>query len=180
MILPPYALGRPTRRMLALACAVAIVAGLAGCRLNPPEGPASTATQTGTVSQTPSAAPTEAAPTSATPTQATTPLGALSGTWDGTWVNATPVAASGTFTLVWAQQGDEFFGALTVEGSNCLTAGNVTGNIVDKKVSFGAVEGSTTIQYDGTVVDRDTIEGTYRSTDCSGVSGTWAAKRRDT
>ena len=90
-----------------------------------------TATATPTEAKTPRTTP--------TPTEEATPLGPLSGTWEGTWVNSPPTPAIGTFTLVWAQQGTKLFGALTVTGSDYLRAGNVTGQIVGKNLSFGAV-----------------------------------------
>ncbi|MBX6751495.1 MAG: hypothetical protein IRY85_17835, partial [Micromonosporaceae bacterium] len=114
-----------------------------------------------------------------TPTEEATPLGPLSGTWEGTWVNSPPNPAIGTFTLVWAQQGTKLFGALTVTGSDCLRAGNVTGQVVGKSLSFGAVEGDTTIEYTGTIVDDDTIEGTYES-ECGNSTGRWSATRTRT
>jgi hypothetical protein len=154
-----------------------LVAALAGCVQNPasPEESAS-ATESSAPTPTPTEVQTPVA--DPTPTMDATPLGPLSGTWEGTWVNTTPTAAIGTFQLVWAQQGDNLFGALTVVGSNCLQSGNVTGEIVGKRLSFGAVEGDTTIEYTGTIVDDDTIEGSYES-DCGDSAGTWTATRAD-
>jgi hypothetical protein len=176
----PYVTGRPRRALATLAAALGLLAGLTGCNLNPSPSPTATATAEPTEALTPTA---EATPTIAptrtatpTPTEEATPLGPLSGTWEGTWVNTTPTAAIGTFTLVWAQQGTKLFGALTVTGSDCLRAGNVTGEIVGKTLSFGAVEGDTTIEYTGTIVDDDTIEGTYTS-ECGDSAGTWSATR---
>lgn len=181
MIRTPYP--RRTSRTVALvAGALMLVAALAACSAlpaaSPTESPSPEATENAspepTESPTTTAAATETP--SPTPTMDATPLGPLSGTWEGTWVNTTPTAAIGTFRLVWAQQGDRLFGALTVVGSNCLEAGNVTGEIAGKGLSFGAIEGDTTIQYTGTIVDDDTIEGTYES-DCGNSAGTWTATR---
>jgi hypothetical protein len=108
-----------------------------------------------------------------------TPLGPLSGTWEGTWANTSPVVGIGTFTLTWAQQGSRVVGAITVEGSNCLTAGNVDGTALGSRLRFGAVEGADTIEYEGTIVDADTIEGTYSSADCGNAQGTWEAHRSE-
>jgi hypothetical protein len=180
MTRPPYVIQRSRRAVAALAAALGLLVGLTGCNLNPAPGPGATATATSTAAPTPTAtaAPTTPRPATptATPTEEATPLGPLSGTWEGTWVNSTPTAAVGTFTLVWAQQGNRLFGALTVTGSDCLTAGNVTGQVVGQTLRFGAVEGGTTIEYTGTIVDDDTIEGTYTS-ECGGSAGTWTATR---
>jgi hypothetical protein len=109
------------------------------------------------------ASPTPSASASPTPTATPTPtrpgrqrhrdaigdrVGALSGAWMGTWTNETP-AAVGTFTLTWAQQGTLLVGAIGVTGSNCISAGNVTGNVDGTKISFGAVEGTKTITVRG-------------------------------
>jgi hypothetical protein len=195
MIRTPYGPGRPSRsracpaahhargpRLATVGAALVLVAALAGCgRLNPSASPTESATSspTETPNTSPNTSPSPTATVTATPTLTesdATPLGPLSGTWEGTWVNTTPTAAIGTFTLIWAQQDDKLFGALTVAGSNCLTAGNVTGEIVGKGVSFGAVEANTTIEYTGTIVDDNTIEGTYES-DCGDSAGTWTATR---
>jgi hypothetical protein len=111
-----------------------------------------------------------------TPTPGTTPLGPLSGAWTGTWNNTSPITAVGKFTLAWAQQGDKLYGALSVTGSNCLRAGNVTGTVSGNRLSFGAVDGGMSIEYDGTIVDNNTLSGTYH-TDCGNSAGTWTASR---
>jgi hypothetical protein len=176
MIRTPYARRRLARALATVAAALGLMVPLAGCeQLSPSEGPSGTATPTPTETDT----ATSTATSTPTPSDDATPLGPLSGAWEGTWINTTPEPAIGTFTLVWAQQDDRLFGALTVTGSNCLSAGNVTGEIVGKGLSFGAVEGDTTIEYTGTIVDDDTIEGTYES-DCGDSAGTWTATRTRT
>ena len=100
-------------------------------------------------------------------------LGSLTGAWKGTWTNTSPQTAVGTFVLTWAQQGNLLFGAIGVIGSNCIDAGNVSGNVDGSKISFGAVEGDTSIFYDG-VVTGTIMTGTYRS-DCGNSTGTWTA-----
>jgi hypothetical protein len=175
----PYVTGRPRRALAALAAALGLLAGLAGCNLNPSPSASATGTATPTDEPTPTTTAVDlptTPTTTPTPTGEATPLGPLSGTWEGTWVNSTPVAGIGTFTLVWAQQGNRLFGALTVTGSDCLRAGNVTGQVIGKSLRFGAVEGDTTIEYIGTIVDDDTIEGTYTS-ECGDSAGTWSATR---
>jgi hypothetical protein len=168
-------------RLLALGL-VAMV-GLAGCGEWDPwaepsssASPAETATETATATPPPSVTvPPNPTPS---PTATSTPLGPLTGTWDGTWVNVRVTPATGTFTLTWAQQGSRVVGAISVEGSNCLAAGSVDGTAVGKRLRFGAVEGAVTIEYDGTVVDEDKISGTYTSK-CGDSEGTWTATRRE-
>lgn len=100
-------------------------------------------------------------------------LGALTGSWKGTWVNESPTTAVGTFTLSWAQQGGNLFGAIGVVGSTCLSGGNVTGTVNGNSLSFGAVEGNNTINYTGTY-SGNTMSGTYISA-CGNSKGTWSA-----
>jgi hypothetical protein len=156
-------------RVLALIAGAVMVVTLAGCdQLK--QSPQATPTATVPVTHAPPATAMQ------TPTPGTTPLGPLSGTWTGTWNNTSPISAIGKFTLAWAQQGDKLYGALSVTGSNCLRAGNVTGTVSGNRFSFGAVDGGTSIQYDGTIVDRNTLSGTYH-TDCGNSAGTWTASR---
>jgi hypothetical protein len=156
-------------RVLALMAGAVMVVTLAGCdQLKPSPQPTSTATVPATLART--------AIVTQTPTPGTTPLGPLSGAWTGTWNNTSPITAVGTFTLAWAQQGDKLYGALSVTGSNCLRAGNVTGTVSGNRLSFGAVDGDTTIEYDATIVDNNTLSGTYH-TACGNSVGTWTASR---
>jgi hypothetical protein len=143
-----------------------LVAAVAACsRLNPN---AEVAPST-TVSQTAAASP-EATPS---PSPVETTLGSLTGAWKGRWTNTSPQTAAGTFVLTWAQQGNLLFGAIGVTGSNCIDAGNVSGNLDGSKISFGAVEGRVSILYEG-VVSGTIMTGTYRS-DCGNSTGTWTA-----
>jgi hypothetical protein len=161
---------------LGTAAAIVLLGGLSACTaIN--ANPGASATPSATASPTPSptltATVTPAATATATPSA--TGLGALSGAWMGTWANETP-AAIGTFTLTWAQQGTLLVGAIGVTGSNCISAGNVTGNLDGNKISFGAVEGTKTITYVGTV-SGNTMTGTY-SSECGPSKGTWTAVKR--
>jgi hypothetical protein len=157
-----------------IAAAVVLLGGLSACTaINPNPGASATPSATPSVTASPTPTPTTAATATATPSA--TGLGALSGAWMGTWTNETP-AAVGTFTLTWAQQGTLLVGAIGVTGSNCISAGNVTGNLDGNKISFGAVEGTKTITYVGTV-SGNTMTGTY-SSECGPSKGTWSAVKR--
>ncbi len=159
---------RPTpRALVAVVCSFALLALVAGCTKANPNGEASP-----TASTSETAAPTSPEVTSS-PTPIATTLGTLTGAWKGTWANTAPLAAVGTFVLTWAQQGNLVFGAIGVTGSNCIEAGNVSGNVDGTKISFGAVEGDTEIFYEG-VVSGTIMTGTYRS-DCGNSTGTWTA-----
>jgi hypothetical protein len=159
----------PTAALLAALTACAAVPSSTGSALpsgSPDTSPSPTATATATVSATATA--------SASPTPSGSGnLGALTGTWKGTWLNESPQTAAGTFSLSWAQQGDKVFGAIGVVGSTCLSGGNVTGSVSGSVVTFGAVEGNNTINYTGTV-SGNTMSGTYTSA-CGNSRGTWSA-----
>ena len=166
--------GTAVRKVLSgTAAAIALLATLSACATATPNAAASP-TPTATAEPSPSAVPTPSLTTATvTPSATPTGLGALTGTWKGTWTNETPTAAVGTFTLTWVQQGSLVVGALGVTGSNCISAGNVTGNVDGTKISFGAVEGNKLITYVGTVTGNQ-MSGTY-SSDCGPSKGTWNA-----
>ncbi len=170
---------RLARAVPLLAVSTVLLAGLTGCdRWNPWADPQPTTSVTAV--PTVAAAPEPTATQS--PTPESTPLGPLSGIWDGEWVNGGPVIGQGTFTLIWGQQGGKLVGSIDIDGSNCLSAGSVDGTIVGDRLRFGALEGAVTFVFEGTVDDPDTLTGTYRSDDCgtSGAQGTWSATRRQT
>jgi len=154
----------------AIVLPIVLLGGLSACNAIP--NTTASPTPSASASPTPTATPTATPVVTPTATPSATGLGALSGAWMGTWTNETP-AAVGTFTLTWAQQGTLLVGAIGVTGSNCISAGNVTGNVDGTKISFGAVEGTKTITYVGTVSGR-TMSGTY-SSECGPSKGTWSA-----
>jgi hypothetical protein len=153
------------RNALAVGCGVAVLVAATACNALNPNASPSPSTSVSALPATTTAA--------STPSPTSGQLGPLTGAWKGTWTNREPQIAIGTFTLTWAQQGDLLFGAIGVTGSNCIKAGNVTGNVSGSRISFGAVEGGTSIQYDGTI-DGTTMTGTYHS-DCGNSTGTWTA-----
>lgn len=159
------------RRALALVTGVAVLLAGAGCdRLVQDAQSAPTATPTVTETVSPSPSPT------ASPTPTNNQAGPLTGVWNGTWTNTEPVAAVGTFVLTWVQQNDKIIGALSITGSNCLKNGNVTGTVTGTSISFGAVDGSVTVEYIGTVESANRLSGSYRTT-CGNSIGTWTATR---
>jgi hypothetical protein len=168
------------RALLGVASAAALLVALTACAAKPPASAPSPSPSV-TASDLPSATATvTAAAASASPSASGSPgpsassnLGALTGSWKGTWVNESPQTAVGTFTLSWAQQGSNLFGAIGVVGSTCLSGGNVTGTVNGNSLSFGAVEGSNMINYTGTY-NGNTMSGTYASA-CGNSKGTWSA-----
>jgi hypothetical protein len=154
-----------SRGLAAMVCGVALLAAMGGCSTpnsNAGEAPGPSI----------SASPSEVTVT-LSPTPFASTLGDLTGAWKGSWTNTSPQTAVGTFVLTWAQQGSLLFGAIGVSGSNCIDAGNVSGQVDGSKISFGAVEGDTSIFYEG-VVSGTIMTGTYRS-DCGNSTGTWTA-----
>jgi len=156
-----------SRVLVAVASGLVLVAAVAGCSRVSPNADAS---PTASASETAAATSPAVVPS---PSTIAATLGSLTGAWKGTWTNTSPQTAVGTFVLTWAQQGNMLFGAIGVTGSNCLDAGNVSGNVDGSKISFGAVEGDTSIFYEG-IVSGTIMTGTYR-TDCGNSTGTWTA-----
>jgi hypothetical protein len=160
---------------LGTASAAALLVTLAACATTPTvtaPSPSPSESASASASASPSTTPSSSPNTSPSPT-ASGNLGALTGSWKGTWVNESPQTAVGTFTLSWAQQGTQLFGAIGVVGSTCLSGGNVTGSVNGTSLSFGAVEGSNTINYTGTY-SGNSMSGTYISA-CGNSKGTWSA-----
>jgi hypothetical protein len=164
------------KAVTATAVAAVLVATLGACTTVDPNATASPSVTDSSASPTPEVTTANATPVTPSPSATTGgALGALTGAWKGTWINETPQTAVGTFTLTWAQQGSQLFGAIGVTGSNCLSAGNVTGDVDGNKITFGAVEGNNMITYVGTV-SGNTMSGTYSSA-CGNSKGTWSAIR---
>jgi hypothetical protein len=162
--------------LLSTATATALLVTLTACVTAPPAN-APSPSPSDSASDSPSASPSSSV-TSTFPNTSPSPsasgsLGALTGSWKGTWVNESPQTAVGTFTLSWAQQGNNLFGAIGVVGSTCLSGGNVTGTVNGTSLSFGAVEGNNMINYTGTW-SGNTMSGTYASA-CGNSKGTWSA-----
>lgn len=154
--------------LLAITAATAALLFAAGCASAAPSASPSV-----TASPLVAASTAPASPTS-TPTPTANTLGSLTGAWRGTWINESPQRAVGTFTLTWAQQGNLLVGAIGVAGSDCISDGDVTGNVDGDKISFGAVKGNVPlITYVGTITG-NMMSGTYTS-DCGNSKGTWQA-----
>lgn len=98
----------------------------------------------------------------------------VTGTWPGTWQDA--AGASGTFTMQFAQTGNQISGPITIEGSTCVSQGTISGTIDGDQITFGAVKAGNSVDYTGTI-SGDTMSGTWASPACGGDSGTWEAIR---
>ena len=162
--------------LLGTASAGVLLVTLAACATTPSvvTAPSASPSETVTASTSPSPSNTPSSSPNTSPSPpASASLGALTGSWKGTWVNESPQTAVGTFTLSWAQQGNQLFGAIGVVGSTCLSGGNVTGTVNGTSLSFGAVEGNNMINYTGTY-SGNTMSGTYISA-CGNSKGSWSA-----
>ncbi len=130
----------------------------------PPVQP--TAAPTAISSPVPSASPAPSAPAG------------LAGTWNGTWQDVTPDQVAGTFALTWTQNGSTLTGSILVKGTPCLTAAAVSGTINGSTISFGAVSGTQTVVYDGSI-SGTTMTGTYTApAACVDAKGTWTATKK--
>ena len=136
-----------------------------------------TPTPTSAGTPLPSSAPTGAA--TAPPTvAASNPSTGLTGTWNGTWQDTTPDQAGGTFVLMWTQNGTALTGNIVVEGTPCLSAATVTGSVNGTSISFGAVSGTNTVSYTGTI-SGSSMQGNYTAPSaCESAQGTWTATKQ--
>ncbi len=125
----------------------------------------------------PSSAPTGAATSVPTPA-VSNPSEGLTGTWNGTWQDTTPDQAGGTFVLTWTQNGNALSGNIVVSGTPCLSAATVSGTVNGAAISFGAVSGTNTVTYNGTV-SGSTMQGGYTAPSaCEDAQGTWTATKQ--
>lgn len=131
------------------------------------------------------AGPTETQPAGATSTGATgaeeptAPTGssgdeAIAGTWEGAW-SSSEFDLSGTFTMIFEETADGFTGTIQVQGSDCVTDGQVTAAVDGTAITIGAVQAEQEIAFAGEVSD-GAMSGTYGSpAGCGDDSGTWEA-----
>jgi hypothetical protein len=178
------------KRLLALSFAVVIMGSLfAACggddNASPTAVKTSAATTQASAAATASSATavvtstpkqTTAASTAATaaPTVAASGLG---GIWGGEYVSTSTPGSTGTFILDWTQTGSALSGTISVTASQCVTEGTITGTTDGATITFGAVQGTYAIAYEGTV-SGDTMSGTYSSPSCGNAAGTWQAAKQ--
>jgi hypothetical protein len=98
------------------------------------------------------------------------------GRWNGTWTTTSGPAGSGGFRIDFTQSGNDLTGAIVIAGTPCITTGTITGTLSGNTISFGAVQGSQTISYSGTV-SGNSMSGEYSAPDCGNAKGTWKASR---
>jgi len=90
----------------------------------------------------------------------------------------TPDQVGGTFVLTWTQNGSALTGGIVVKGTPCLSIATVNGTVSGSTISFGAVSGTNTVVYDGTI-SGSTMKGSYTApTACEDAKGTWAATKK--
>lgn len=118
-----------------------------------------------------------AAPATAPPATATTSTGsALDGTWTGTW-NSSDTSDNGAVTIQWKQSGQQLAGTIVVSNTPCVTNGTITGTVSGTTITFGAVQGATTIAYTGTL-SGTSLSGTYQANaSCGNAKGRWSATK---
>jgi hypothetical protein len=100
----------------------------------------------------------------------------LTGVWHGIWAESAPDVMGGSFTVTWTQKGNTVSGTIVVTGTECITAGTVTGTIKGNAITFGAVQGLRLITYSGTFTNSQ-MNGTFSTPKCGDAVGTWAAHR---
>ena len=100
----------------------------------------------------------------------------VEGNWSGTWTSETHLGSAGTFTMDFTLSGDALEGPIEIAGSECLSAGTITGTLAGSQIQFGAVEGAQSVSYEGTV-QGDHMSGTYSALSCDNGAGSWEATR---
>jgi len=102
----------------------------------------------------------------------------VSGTWSGTWQNTSPDDASGAFEMTLEQEGSTMTGSIVVDGTPCLTTGEISGVVSNGEIQFGAVKAQSEIVFTGSLGEGDTMGGSYQaSPDCANATGSWEAEK---
>jgi hypothetical protein len=101
----------------------------------------------------------------------------LAGSWYGTY--STPQGVEvGTFQIQFTQDGNQISGTIDIEGSPCVTHGEISGALSGDTIAFGAVQAEQAISFNGTVDGSAHMEGEYSAPSCEGGgSGIWEADR---
>jgi hypothetical protein len=164
------------RWLVVASLGVVLLAGCTSDEGGSPEG--STGETTGRVPQPSATESLAASPSieSPSPTGEDVELTDLSGSWSGTWANTTPDQATGTFEIEWDQQGDALVGTITIDGTPCLSGGEITGRVNGPQIEFGVVSGEVEVSYTGVYDGQISMSGTY-STSCGDAEGSWEATR---
>lgn len=131
----------------------------------------SVASSSAASSSAPSVTSTSTAPAASPPSAGASHA---AGTWNGTW-KSDKYSINGTFQVTLNIAGESLAGDITVDGSQCITRGTVTGSVDGSTISFGAVQASNSVAYTGTISGASMV-GTY-TTPCGNDSGTWSASR---
>jgi hypothetical protein len=100
----------------------------------------------------------------------------MTGKWAGTYESTTTAGATGTFTILFRQNGSQLTGSISIQPPGCVNTGTITGTLNGTTIAFGAVKGTQTIDYTGSV-SGNTMSGTYSAPGCDHAKGTWTATK---
>ena len=102
----------------------------------------------------------------------------VTGTWSGTWLSSHGMG--GAMSCALTQTGGHVSGTITIGGSPCFSAGNISGTVSANNLDTGALfGGNIEVDFAGTVVGND-MSGSYTTVQagaCTGDTGTWQASR---
>lgn len=103
----------------------------------------------------------------------------LTGNWSGSWTSF--LGKGGAVNITFTQSGTELSGTVSVTGSDCFTAGTVSGTISATDVLIGiAFPGGQQVNYNGVVnTDGTSMNGNYVVSGgfCSGDYGSWSVNK---
>jgi hypothetical protein len=105
--------------------------------------------------------------------------GALTGSWEGTWV-IDGYGTTGGFTMELVQEGDAFSGTVAMTNTDCSN-GTVEGEIHGASVEFGWITSTQPVHFEGNL-NGSAMSGTWSALACSdgttSLTGTWEATKR--
>jgi tetratricopeptide (TPR) repeat protein len=102
----------------------------------------------------------------------------LTGDWSGTWVDADGASGSATFSLT--QTGNTVNGTVSIIGDECMTAGDISGNVSGNTVDFTIRSGAETVALSASSDNTaKTMTGTWNytasSAGCADESGNFSS-----
>lgn len=102
----------------------------------------------------------------------------LTGDWSGTWVDAAGASGAATFSLT--QTGNAVSGAVSITGDDCLTAGDISGNVSGNTANLTIRSGAETVALNASSDNTaKTMTGTWNytasSAGCAGETGNFSS-----
>lgn len=103
----------------------------------------------------------------------------VTGNWAGSWLSKN--GSAGSLSIAFTQTGATLSGTVSLGGSSCFSAGNISGTVSGNNIiSAGVFSGSLRVDFDGTAANNQ-ISGSYNVENggaCTSDTGTWTVSKQ--